>query len=573
MEKLQPILKQKFWILLAVTLIMPVVGWWMATANLLQAITTRKTAIDAAFKKVPTGAVPNENWTKELSNLNELQAKAINSAKSLPWKKQQSKLMNWPEGVDLRNGYWGKFSTESHEVIRRAYPEEVRKVWKMVNPLDPNEHDAVGIVLYPFVNMYDVLKLKPWKNVTGVSAETLWEMKEDLWLLERLFQSITSINGGMEVTQNDASIHTIDRLELRGGGTKVTPMAAPMNRGAAAIPAAGIASGRAPAGKVARIQEDDGPGGSGILSGGQTSGAAGANIQKTSADFDPAEELGSDGSSGGAPATGSIGAGSVRERYVTKDEGLPYKTRGFYISVKMDHRKIPELIAELTANEDPILPIEILRVQMSRLQEDEVTKVIENQSPNNNLRPGQASPMGGPMGGMAGRRTRVAESDEEEPRGAARLGLNLGGNRTGRPGLALPGTTNLDGTLRNDVAAAEATLRKVLSDPVMAQVTICGVFLLYKKVEEPVAPNATPASPGSTAAPAATTSEELKNDDQPQASSEASDQPADESAAKETTDPNMESTVESDAPNEPSDGSPTTDENKTADEKPANEEK
>src|SRR6478735_4680894 len=107
MEKLQPIIKQRFWILLGVVVIMSLTGWWLATSSLLQAITTRKTAIDAAYGKIPKGAVPNENWAKELDGLNKVQEKAINDARTLPWQKQQSKLLIWPEGVDAqRAGYW-----------------------------------------------------------------------------------------------------------------------------------------------------------------------------------------------------------------------------------------------------------------------------------------------------------------------------------------------------------------------------------------------------------------------------------------------------------------------------------
>lgn len=61
------------------------------------------------------------------------------------------------------------------------------------------------------------------------------------------------------------------------------------------------------------------------------------------------------------------------KRYVSDEPTKPFKTRGFYLSVKMDHRRIPQLIAELTANEKSVWPVEILRVQMSRLHEDEIT--------------------------------------------------------------------------------------------------------------------------------------------------------------------------------------------------------
>ena len=52
------------------------------------------------------------------------------------------------------------------------------------------------------------------------------------------------------------------------------------------------------------------------------------------------------GADSGSPSS----AESNYRRYVDDDPALPYKTRGFYLSVVMDHRRVPELIAALTAN-------------------------------------------------------------------------------------------------------------------------------------------------------------------------------------------------------------------------------
>ena len=578
MEKLQPIIKHRFWILLGVVVIMSVTGWWMATSSLLQAITTRKTALDGAYNKIPKGAVPNENWTKELDSLNKVQEKAINDARTLPWQKQQSKLLIWPEGVDAqRAGYWGRFTTISREAIRRTYPDEVRKVWKMVNPLDPSEKDALGVVAYPFSYMYEVIRLQPWKAANIVSDESIWEMKEDLWLLERLFQSITTVNGGLEVTQNDAAIHTIDRLELRGGGPKVAAVASAgfglpggmlAAASAAQAAAAAAASGAGAGGLMGRGNpEDDGPGSGRFSMGG---GMAQANYQKTDADFDPTEEFGNDGSMGGGGAAVALGGPSLggpstmgppRERYVNKEDNYPYKTRGFYLSVKMDHRKIPELIAELTANENTILPIEILRVQMTRLQEDEVDKVPDSRGPG--LRPGgplAGAPLGGGPGGSlaaaaaSGRvgRGSLVVNDDDDPGSGARMGgrAGMGGGMRGSITATLPrdgaNYDRLDAQRASEIAAAEATFKKVTSDPNLAQVAICGVFLLYKKIEEPaatgsVAPAAKPAAADSTSTPESTSPSADAAAETP-ASNEVGDAPASDTPA--------EPMKEGDSPNE-----------------------
>ena len=77
MQALEPVLKQKFWILLGMGILMTFIGWWMATGQIAQAITERKTKIEAAEGSIPKGDIPNDNWTKRLSEVNDRQDLSI----------------------------------------------------------------------------------------------------------------------------------------------------------------------------------------------------------------------------------------------------------------------------------------------------------------------------------------------------------------------------------------------------------------------------------------------------------------------------------------------------------------
>ena len=66
MEALEPVLKQKFWILLGMGVIMTFTGWWMATGAMAQQTNERKAKIKSAEDGVPKGEVPNESWSKRL---------------------------------------------------------------------------------------------------------------------------------------------------------------------------------------------------------------------------------------------------------------------------------------------------------------------------------------------------------------------------------------------------------------------------------------------------------------------------------------------------------------------------
>ena len=198
--------------------------------------------------------------------------------------------------------------------------------------------------------------------------------------------------------------------------------------------------------------------------------------------------MGGDSDGGGAPAAG---AETVIKRFVTDDPSRPYRTRGFYLSVKMDHRRIPQLIAELTANDKSVWPVEIVRVHMSRLHEDDMS----------------SGPGGG--GGMAGGRSsmgfagaRVDDSGSGPSLGAASMmggkaamaaasglgGAGAGGDDfSGFTGGNSLGGGGASGNKSQQAVLAEAVLENTLRDPYMAQVTLCGIFTMYRKADEPAA--------------------------------------------------------------------------------------
>lgn len=513
MEALEPVLKQKFWILLGIGLIMTFAGWWMATGQISAAITERTTKIENAEKSIPAGDVPNEIWTKRLAEVNAKQEASIKSTQLGLWKRQQARMV-LPEGLPHVE-YDEKLKNDERELFRDAYGEEVRRVWKVLNPMDT---DGTGVVNYPLPMMFKLLKQKPWINAPPKS-ETIWEVMEDLWLLEGLFESIAEANGGPDAGRPEACVHQIDNLELRGGGEK-------LSTGSSGGSDEGMMSGF---GGAAGMGMGMGMGmgnrgGAGEMSGMPGMGGGGAaSVPTVSAEFDVREEFGDDGSGsgvgggsggggGGGPAgmmsamsmmqggamggMGEDGMGSgqvesVIKRYVTSDENLPYKTRGFYLSVKMDHRKIPQLIAELTANEKSVWPVQILRVQMSRLHEDDVT-FSSGYSGGGGMRMGPGGPMGMGMGmGMAGSMGAggpmsalggVRDRDDEYDQFTNSRSFNNG---------------NMSPQTMLKVKESQESLDIALRDPYMAQVTLCGVFTMYKKVEEPkeeAAPESTSAA-------------------------------------------------------------------------------
>ena len=454
MERLEPVLKQKFWILLGIGILMTVVGWWMATGTMAATIATRQTEIKAAEGKVPTGEIPSSAWADGLATVNGQQELAVKSASRVLWERQRVR-MTWPETVAAfawKNGYRGAIDVSGRENYRVDYDNDWRRVWECVQPF--NRVEGSGIVDFSPAK----LPRQKWGDLAPSDAE-MWDAQEDLWLLEGILQLIAEVNGGVNSTRLDACIHQIERLTLHGGQ--------PAGQRTVATVGGGAGGGMA----TPDMMSGFGAGGGGASGGGATA--------TVSVEFDVKEEFGDDGAGGAGamsmasmPTGANSPGGAVRaKRYIDDDAALPFKTRGFYMTLIMDHRKIPNLISELSASEKSAWPIEIVRVQYVRLHEDDT----EGKGAGGNF----SLPMSSPdsFGGAGGTGT----SAESGFGGGATPGFSLEGNNAGGGGVATP-----------QGQAAIAALTNAVQDPNMARVAICGIITLYREVK-PEAATAVPA--------------------------------------------------------------------------------
>lgn len=533
MEKLAPIIKQKFWILLGVGIIMTFTGWWMATGTLAASVKDRTTKVKAAFDRIPSGEIPNNDWSTKLAARNTEQDRAVRNTAAQLWDRQVSR-MTWPEDVAnfARNvPYRGEIPLAARENYRLAYGYDVRRVWESVHPYIQLE--GTGLVV--FGQNEKVLPQKKWGALAPTSAD-MWDAQEDLWLMESLLQAIVDVNGGPDAQRSDASIHAIEKFDLFGG----VP-AAQRKSTTGAASAAGPGGGHGGSGgphSGGMSAPMSGPGGFGGSDGVGGVGGQSRTQALAAADFDRKEEVGDDGSSraGGAGGPGGFGgsmsagpsashgsggampgpggaAGAAAvntvRRYIEDDAALPFKTRGFYMTLIMDHRKIPSLIAELTASEKSAWPVEVVRVQMVRLHDDDIGSGV----PGSGGYPGGG---GGYPGGRGSSGGGISISNILSNTGAGASGFSSGssGGYDDSPaaspissvppgGYGAPGSTNNLAT--SPAAAGLAALESSLQDPFMARVAILGYITLYKEVKpEPVvAVPGVPAAPGAATTPAA----------------------------------------------------------------------
>lgn len=349
MDKLKPILAYKFWILFVLTIILPPVGWWMTAGALATTIDTRIAAVDKAKKQIPKAdGQPNPQWEKQLADLNKAQKDRVSDARYRLWQTQQQ-LMKWPPVIAKYMGNVG-FRQKPPELsvvlsvttlYKDAYAEEVQRLRRILEPYNVEKNTGIMVVeptaFRDEAVVIDGQRFRASREPPSIAA--MWNAQEDIWLLEALLSSIRQLNVDA-VDINEAVVKQLITLSLHGG-----------NAGAAAS-----AEGEEAAGAGDALPTF----GQGFNSRKKLGGGAGGFGIKNSR-FAPSDAFGAAWPPDeGEPKVGERGT----SRYVGTSTGSPFVKRGFYLEVVMDHRRIPDLIVQLTNNP---WPVQISRVQYSAI--------------------------------------------------------------------------------------------------------------------------------------------------------------------------------------------------------------
>lgn len=509
MDKLKPIITHRFWILFGLALILPFVGYWMATSKLAAEITERWDTLDKAHAGIPTGAgSPNDSWITAVQQYNQKRAARNKQAHRLLWNRQ-TELCYWPEDIraDMEQCAYrgaiesGEAVTRVPNLYREDYETEVRRVWHLAEPLDP--YTMTGKLEFP-LEMMPRVPISEWQNRAPTFQE-IWDAQEDLWLLTDLFQAISRVNAGANSIA-DAHVRKIEDIRLFG---------AERGTGAAGASPGGMMSGGMPSDVAMDPMMGMGMGGlPGDMVMGGGSGMGGA--RSVSADFNLSEEFsnvqfGSGGGRGGAGpmgmdmamgggfggsmmmpemggpadmgAMGEMGGGTATpqvRRYVDNDEGQPYRTRGFYMKVVVDHRRVPDLLVELTNSR---WPVEIIRVhQVSR---------------------GAGTSTTGAMGGAYDLAMGAGDAAAYDPAYSAGYADDMAGGAIAYdPSMAMPsgmeplgmGSSSMMGNSMGGLGSARlrGLAQAAMADPNLATVVVAGLMTLYNEPEPEAAEAAAP---------------------------------------------------------------------------------
>lgn len=359
MDKLQPLITHKFWIFFGLTLIVPVIGWYMASNTLKGEIETRTTAIGSSLSAAKSGTTQNSEWTSRLSDINDEQERVFREVSKALYLKQKE-MMVWPAPhMTVMNSlpYRGEHKAVKNKnrakyIYANLYAELHKKAYERVNPIRVSiENKVVGNIKCDEANIH----YAPIQAGGRPSWKAIWDAQEDLWLTESLLESIKKINSDTPIA--DVPIRALNQLMLVGG-----------NRSGEGDSSA-VASSSSEYGDESGDygEEYGGRGGlsMGAMAGGGGGGGSmggGGGAASGALDFPMEDEFGAAGGS----ATGGFGssAGATGRRYVDDDATMPFKTRGFKLNLIVLESEVPMILAELMKSE---WPVEVVRYHQKDL--------------------------------------------------------------------------------------------------------------------------------------------------------------------------------------------------------------
>ena len=295
MDKLQPILAHKFWMLFVTVLIVAVLGWSSGTGSLTEGIEGEKTKLEVSFKKIDglasTAGEKNDAWIDELTKINASMSSRTRVAASQLWDGQKQ-WKTWPIRIARRAPEFfcledvttvlespGGNANVIRTFYKLDYERELDRVWMLVEP--EGAPQGPRKVRFPRRNLPTPARY-PWGSVDP-SVEEIYSAQEDLWLVSSLLTAIREVNSGT-VSVVDSHVKELQLIQLFRG-TRLTDGASGSEGGAAGGPGGAAGAGGVPGGGgAAGGSPAGGSTGVGGASGGTMAGMEGGGGGQASGD-------------------------------------------------------------------------------------------------------------------------------------------------------------------------------------------------------------------------------------------------------------------------------------------------
>ncbi|MEP3480620.1 MAG: hypothetical protein ABJZ55_15325, partial [Fuerstiella sp.] len=217
MEKLQPVIRQIFWVLFGLGLILILWGWYAANSSLSASIEKEKTKVETTktgAKKNVIGT-PSPDWTDKAAKLNDKHSDAFDESADKLWKQQLAARV-YPDliGAEINQlRFRSKIKDKSvRGIFRTLYNGYFLEQLAVIQPFKPETGQGLVDVANAQITRENPTK---WKTRLPTSQE-IWNAQEDIWLVRSLLDAIAETNGAADRIDK-APIRSLLQLQLRGG--------------------------------------------------------------------------------------------------------------------------------------------------------------------------------------------------------------------------------------------------------------------------------------------------------------------------------------------------------------------
>ena len=198
---LRQCVKYRFWIAVGISMLLPMIGYFVGSGAYTEATAKAESEIKAAdtdVAKYTTPNPPNGDYKPVVDEKLAVLAKDVNATQQALYDRQEP-LLQWPERVENKFRNWGRKWPENVDrgqvqaVIydyTTAYPDFVSKVYKTFNPWSPE--DGSGIVFAP--DQTSLIKPAPFTLQAPPDLSKVWSEQERLWVVTALLDVVAQVN-------------------------------------------------------------------------------------------------------------------------------------------------------------------------------------------------------------------------------------------------------------------------------------------------------------------------------------------------------------------------------------------
>ncbi len=239
--------RHRFWIAFGISLLLPMIGYFLGSGAIVQATTTQVAAIKGAqteIEKYKASNLPNAQYQPIVTAKTEALVKDVDAT----WRKLfaiQEPLLRWPDVVETKFRSWGRKWPENVDrgQIQQAiydytiaYPDFVKRLYQTCKPWNPD--DGTGIVAVP--DSAVLMVPAPFSLDTPPELGKVWAEQERLWVLTALLDVVAKVNESVGAKDWDGAI--IKQINLIEVGTPTAQDQKSLAKGEALEPAPELAA-------------------------------------------------------------------------------------------------------------------------------------------------------------------------------------------------------------------------------------------------------------------------------------------------------------------------------------------